>query len=613
MKKIIVVWIVAFSLFSCESLDLWGLATADNSSSATTSAFSLVKVQIINANTLRAFFSEDIDSASVTAENFAISGPETVTVNSVACIDSKTVELSTTALDLNSDYIYHLTASSIKDTSGTVISTSNNNRDFQKVHIVKIVATSKSVVEVVFSENMGTGANVPSNYSISPSIGSGVSVSVNNSVVIFTASPSNMVNGNGNYSFSVAGANTVFDENGVAVTAGTSFVFSGIAREPISGTSGIGTNFTLATDGPGLFGFYQYNASYMEPWYDYSTDWGISHNPLSLSSSVGVSGVSPAISIVPDRGSGQAFYVAYVENGSGLSNVKAYAKLGSGSWNSQDVVSSSTSGQYTETDCSVVLGDLSDSSHDHVYVIYVDTMSKGLFIKKDFSGGSSLSGATPVSIISGDEISQINIKALPDRDGVAGDEIYITYYNNNQYKFYFAESNDGGDNFTIKNLDANSHRGEFNSLAVKKGLTPSQDEIYAAYYDSTNQKLLFQKSVDGGNTWLASPLVLDSATGAGKYNSIVSFGNGIFISYYFTPDNGTTGSLRFIRSLDSGNSWDIPKTIDSTSSTNVGVGTSIAASFNSADNSIYLYLFYYDSYNSQLIYSRSITGGIFWP
>ncbi len=83
----------------------------------------------------------------------------------------------------------------------------------------------------------------------------------------------------------------------------------------------------------------------------------------------------------------------------------------------------------------------------------------------------------------------------------------------------------------------------------KTSIAVAGNSVYISYYDSTNSDLKFAKSTDGGATW--STATVDSAGDVGWGISIAVDGSNVYISYY----DSTNGDLKFAKSTNGGATW----------------------------------------------------------
>lgn len=173
------------------------------------------------------------------------------------------------------------------------------------------------------------------------------------------------------------------------------------------------------------------------------------------------------------------------------------------------------------------------------------------------------------------------------------------------YDLVYMKSTDSGVSWTPTVLDSTGVVGASPSLvAYDDG---SLIHIMSAYYDTTNSKIKFIRSDDGGSSW-NSAVSLVSAEGAFCSMDIISdlatYENTPFVYY-----NTTTTSLDFDWSEDLGvtTPWGYPVTIDNTTSANVGKYAVIKA----FSEKIY-YVAYFDSVNGDLLFAKTVDEGVNW-
>jgi hypothetical protein len=152
---------------------------------------------------------------------------------------------------------------------------------------------------------------------------------------------------------------------------------------------------------------------------------------------------------------------------------------------------------------------------------------------------------------------------------MTGTKLCIVYYERNGKTLRAASSIDLGLTWSVKTLDerASAQSGVLSVTAV--GTTLS------VVYADDQRGILFQRSTDGGTTWLAEPWTItvtgkriDGTANEGDYISGAESGTNIYLAY---GTRMTSSALRIARSTNGGTSW------ESGSLENYGILTSLKA------------------------------------
>lgn len=184
---------------------------------------------------------------------------------------------------------------------------------------------------------------------------------------------------------------------------------------------------------------------------------------------------------------------------------------------------------------------------------------------------------------------------------VVNNTLYISHSGYDSGDIFFTRLPDSlsePDSFVVDQVGETGTDG-FTSLSFNP--VGSSPNVYIAYYDqsSANQDLKFARSINNGDNFSTSTID-DSVVNVGKYPSMATDNNRIYISYY----DETNGNLKLAISEDHGSNWQI-KTIDAATD-DVGLYTSLAV------NGDKVYISYYDATNGDLKFAKSVDAGNTW-
>jgi hypothetical protein len=226
--------------------------------------------------------------------------------------------------------------------------------------------------------------------------------------------------------------------------------------------------------------------------------------------------------------------------------------------------------------------------------------------------------------------------------GSRGNWLYSTwtqfdYYNSNNTndssQILFSRSTDGGNIWTtalrINKLAGNCKDGDY----TVEGATPSvgpNGELYVAWagpQGTNNFKIFFDKSTDGGNTWLANDIVVASQPGGWAYNiagidrsnglpfTACDYSNGPYRGYVYInwTDSLAPGDhdVKFVRSTNGGLNWSTPLRVN-----NDGPGKEQFLTAMTVDQVTgHIYIIFYDRRNysdnqTDVYMARSTNGGV---
>jgi hypothetical protein len=190
----------------------------------------------------------------------------------------------------------------------------------------------------------------------------------------------------------------------------------------------------------------------------------------------------------------------------------------------------------------------------------------------------------------------------------SGDSVYVVWRDtrNGNSDVYFNRSLDGGSTWLPTDLKINQ-AGE----AYDFQIAASGDSVYVTWDYSA---VYFNRSLDGGSTWLSSDIRLDSTPGINDAfrPQILALGDSVYVTWIDARNPSPTGFLDiyFNRSLDRGSTW-LP--------TDVRLDTDLAKSANSLDPQIAaagdaVYVTWCDERDSgsAIYFNRSLDQGASW-
>jgi photosystem II stability/assembly factor-like uncharacterized protein len=166
--------------------------------------------------------------------------------------------------------------------------------------------------------------------------------------------------------------------------------------------------------------------------------------------------------------------------------------------------------------------------------------------------------------------------------------IYVSYHANNVEDLKLAKSSNQGVSWTYSTIDSTGNVGEYNSIDAIDSNT-----LFVSY---AGNGLKFAKSIDAGNNWDIK--TVDGVTSI--YTSIQAIdANTIFISYSDLDNK----DLKFAKSVDGGDTWEMV-IVDSTVNPRT---TSLHALYSNT-----IFISYFDSTNNDLKFAKSVDGGDSW-
>ena len=318
-----------------------------------------------------------------------------------------------------------------------------------------------------------------------------------------------------------------------------------------------------------------------------STDGGITWpvDNIKVVDSTGYGGKYTSITT-----SGNDIYISYYNSDNG--DVKFAKSEDEGkTWPTDNIAVVDSVGSLREVNTSIAV------SESNVYISYYDPDNGDLKIAKSIDGGETWSTEDIKTVQAEGDVGRYNSVA------VSGNDVYISFYDETNRDLKFAKSIDSGTTWptdNIKTVQSAGWVGAQNSIAV------SGSDIYISYQDATsNYKLKFAKSTDGGVTWPTSNIKTVDSSSDG-YTSLAVSGNDVYISYSYYDVDVMGSGLKCTKSTDGGATWPIDNIRIVDSNGNVGWSNSIATTGSD------VYISYYDMTNNSLKFARSTDGGITW-
>jgi hypothetical protein len=259
--------------------------------------------------------------------------------------------------------------------------------------------------------------------------------------------------------------------------------------------------------------------------------------------------------------------------------------------------------------------DDSDLVVDHagnIYAIWEDYRNGNgdIYFAKSTNGGSTWTDPNiRINTDSGSD-SQYHPAIAVDSEG----NIYAVWgdYRNGDIDIYFAKSTDKGATWSDPNIKINTDVGTSSqlnpSIAVDTG-----DNIYVVWEDfrNDNHDIYFSNSSDGGMTWLATNVIINSDVGtAGQYSPSIAINSNGGIYVVWEDYRNGNGDIYFANSTDGGIRWTDPNT-----KINNDTGSFDqyypALDVDQADN---VYCVWEDNRNgdSDIYFARSTGGGASW-
>lgn len=255
-----------------------------------------------------------------------------------------------------------------------------------------------------------------------------------------------------------------------------------------------------------------------------------------------------------------------------------------------------------------------------VYAVWRDTSSGlGIYFNRSLDRGTTW-------LPSEMKISGPTVPLEPPGLAVAGSSVYVVWEQSpsGRSDLYFNRSIDGGTTwpFAPVRLDTGSPPGT--GLSTLPTIVALGNAIYVAWRDSRNSgrfvcghDIYFNRSLDGGATWLPSDVRVDTGTPPGTRGSgdqaIALTGSAVCVVWDEGPGCSGGGGLTDIyaaRSTDGGQTWAAPIRLD----TGSAVGAADSFSPNVATDGNVVYVAWSDQRNGgdEPYFNRSQDGGATW-
>ena len=343
-------------------------------------------------------------------------------------------------------------------------------------------------------------------------------------------------------------------------------------------SSGIGNYHSLAVDGKDLYVSFYDRVNHRQQ-FTKSTDGGATWPASNIKTILSIQNVGEFNSILQN---GNNVYISYF-NDTASDMMFAKSTDGGVTWPDGNVKTVDANNRTGYESSMSVVG-------SNVYVSY-STFGGGLRFAKSTDGGVTW----PAGNIKTVESSYCYATST----AVDGNNVYICYYDGSSDDLMLAKSTDGGVTWpagNIKTIDTTGGVYNYASMGI------DGNNIYVSYYDDQNDDLKFAKSTDGGATWPAGNIkIIDSTDDSGRYVSMAIDGNNVYVSYFYyaLPYR----QLKFVKSTDSGVTWPTGN-IKTVSIGSIQGSTSIIAK----GNKIYIC---YDGLGS-LWLAKSIDYGVTW-
>jgi len=269
-----------------------------------------------------------------------------------------------------------------------------------------------------------------------------------------------------------------------------------------------------------------------------SSDYGDTWSPQTLDDSVNVSG-----NISMDM-LGSSIYISYYDSTN--DNLLFYK---------YDTSDSSTSSTIVDATGNVGIKNsiAYDAEFSNVYIAYLDSDNNRIQLARSVNEGSDWTlhqVATDIGSGGGD----ITISAP------SGNEVHICYRDETDTmtkRLMHTVSTDGGSNFSTPVVVDDSNPTIGMSFS-RPGFNTSQDTIFIAYSDDTDEEVQLATSTDGGSTWSTSVIhqVVDLSLYGICMNTVSNTSSDTTLYVSFSNYNSTLGDdLLFAKSVDGGNTW----------------------------------------------------------
>ena len=139
-----------------------------------------------------------------------------------------------------------------------------------------------------------------------------------------------------------------------------------------------------------------------------------------------------------------------------------------------------------------------------------------------------------------------------------------------------------GPNVRVDHQNLPTHILCYPAIAVGPG-APSSPPLYVVFQDDScsmgvRADIWFQKSTDGGRTWLAEDLLIRRGNRYACYPDITTDSDGDVFIIYLDTDGASTDQVFCVRSSDGGTTWSAPAKVDDSLDASIGSATIAADS-----------------------------------
>lgn len=194
----------------------------------------------------------------------------------------------------------------------------------------------------------------------------------------------------------------------------------------------------------------------------------------------------------------------------------------------------------------------SNPTYDNIFIVWRSFgPSYGIKFRKSQDNGATWSSTVNVSNNQSGQGANV-------ASGTNGD-IYVTWLDNG---IFFDVSSDGGNSFgqdkMLENITYNKNYS-FPFICVDYSQNPSRGNIYIVWsdYNSGDEDILFQRSTDGGVSWLPDPIIVNDVLTNDQYWPAIQCDNDGNIAVVFYDERTQQGLMNayLAYSENQGNTW----------------------------------------------------------